>query len=330
MRIAIVGAGAIGGYLGAKLALSGAEVTLIARGAHLEAIRRNGLKLLMSDGTEYLAKNVHATADMREAGKQEAVIVTLKAHSLAAIAPAMRSMYSPDTLVVLAQNGVPWWYFRKLDSPYEQYRIEAVDPGGVIEANIELARVVACVVYSAAELAEPGVVRHLGGDRFSLGELDGAKTERITRLAQAINNAGLKAPIRPRIRAEMWVKLWGNLAFNPISALTRATLEDICRYPLTRQLAHDMMYEAQLIAEKLGIDFGISLEQRIAGAEKIGAHKTSMLQDIESGRPTEVEAIVGAVVELGRLVGVPTPHLDAIYSSVKLLERTLQLPSHAG
>ncbi|NWJ48849.1 MAG: 2-dehydropantoate 2-reductase [Chloroflexi bacterium] len=330
MRIAIVGAGAIGGYLGAKLALSGEEVTLIARGAHLEAIRRNGLKLLEADGTEYLAKNVHATADMREAGEQEAVIVTLKAHSLSAIAPAMRAMYSPTTMVVLAQNGVPWWYFRKLDSPYEQYRIEAVDPGGVIEANIELERVIGCVVYPAAELAEPGVVRHLEGDRFSLGELDGAKTERIARLAQAINSAGLKAPIRPRIRAELWVKLWGNLAFNPISALTRATLEDICRYPLTRQLAHDMMYEAQLIAEKLGIDFGISLEQRIAGAEKIGAHKTSMLQDIESGRPTEIEAIVGAVVELGRLVGVPTPHLEAMYAAVKLLERTLQTPPHVG
>ncbi|MEI7556315.1 2-dehydropantoate 2-reductase, partial [Candidatus Chlorohelix sp.] len=279
---------------------------------------------------EYLAKNVYATADMREADKQDAVIVTLKAHSLAAIAPAMRAMYRPDTMVVLAQNGVPWWYFRKQNSPYEQYRMEAVDPAGLIEANIELARVVACVVYPAAELAEPGVVRHLEGDRFSLGELDGAKTERIARLAQAINRAGLKAPIRPRIRSELWVKLWGNLAFNPISALTRATLEDICRYPLTRQLAHDMMYEAQLIAEKLGVDFGITLEQRIAGAEKVGAHKTSMLQDIESGRPTEIEAIVGAVVELGRLVSVPTPHLEAVYAAVKLLERTLQTPIQGG
>ncbi len=321
MKICIVGAGAIGGYLGAKLALAGEEVTLIARGAHLEAIRQNGLKLIMNDGTEQIATNTVATSDMSEAGPQDVVIVALKAHSIPALAPTMRSLYGPDTMVVTAQNGLPWWYFRKLGGEHENYRIEAVDPGGVVEDNIGVERVIGCVVYPATELDGPGVVRHIEGDRFSLGELDGSKSERIRLLAQTINRAGLKAPVRTNIRSEMWVKLWGNLAFNPISALTRATLVDICRYPLTRELARNMMTEAQTIADKLGIEFGVSLEQRIEGAEKIGAHKTSMLQDIEAGRPTEIDAIVGAVAELGRLTNTPTPYIDAIYASVKLLEK---------
>lgn len=323
MKICIVGAGAIGGYLGVKLALAGEQVTLIARGANLEAMQRHGLKLIMDDGTEQVATNALATADMREAGPQDVVILALKAHSVPALAPSMRALFGPDTMVVTAQNGIPWWYFRKLGGEYENYQIESVDPGGVVEQNIEVDRVIGCVVYPAAELAAPGVVRHIEGERFSLGELDGAKSERIRLLAQTLNKAGFKAPIRSNIRTEMWVKLWGNLAFNPISALTRATLEDMCRYPLTRQLAREMMTEALNIATKLGIEFGISLEQRIEGVEKVGAHKTSMLQDIEAGRPTEIDAIVGAVAELGRLTGVATPNIDAIYASVKLLEKTL-------
>jgi 2-dehydropantoate 2-reductase len=323
MKICIVGAGAIGGYLGVKLALAGEQVTLIARGANLEAMQRHGLKLIMDDGSEHVATNALATADMREAGPQDVVILALKAHSVPAIAPSMRALFGPDTMVVTAQNGIPWWYFRKLGGEYENYRIEAVDPGGVVEQNIEVERVIGCVVYPAAELAGPGVVRHIEGERFSLGELDGSKSERIRRLAQTLNKAGFKAPIRSNIRSEMWVKLWGNLAFNPISALTRATLEDMCRYPLTRQLAREMMTEALTIATRLGIEFGISLEQRIEGVEKVGAHKTSMLQDIEAGRPTEIDAIVGSVAELGRLTGVATPNIDAIYASVKLLEKTL-------
>jgi 2-dehydropantoate 2-reductase len=235
----------------------------------------------------------------------------------------MRALYSPQTSVVTAQNGLPWWYFHKHGGPYEGQRIEAVDPGGVIAAHLEVDRVIGCVVYPAAELAGPGIIRHLEGNRFSLGELDGAKSARIQLLAETLISAGLKAPIRPHIRGELWVKLWGNMAFNPISALTRARLSEICQYPLTRALAHSMMAEGQAIAEKLGITFEISIEQRIDGAKRVGAHKTSMLQDIEAGRSTEVDALVGAVVELGRLTETPTPHLGAIYASVKLLEQSL-------
>ncbi|MGI8689175.1 MAG: 2-dehydropantoate 2-reductase [Thermomicrobiales bacterium] len=327
MKIAIVGAGAIGGYLGAKLALAGEDVTLIARGPHLAAIQQYGLKLITPDGTEATATGARAMSDMAKAGQQDVVFLTLKTHSVPAVAPAMRALDGPDTMVVTMQNGIPWWYFRKHGGPYEGTRIETVDPGGIVEANTEIDRVIASVVYPAAELAAPGVVRHIEGDRFSLGELDGVKTERIQMLAQTLIRAGLKAPIRPRIRAEIWVKLWGNLAFNPISALTRATLVDICQYPPTRDLARTMMTEAQTIAEKLEIKFPISIEQRIAGAEEVGAHKTSMLQDIETGRPTEVDAIVGSVAELGRLTGTPTPAIDAIYASVKLLEKTLRADS---
>lgn len=324
MKICIVGAGAIGGYIGAKLALSGEQVTLIARGAHLDAMQKNGLKLVTADGAEHVVKDLVATSDMSLAGPQDVVILALKAHSVPAITPALQALYGPETMVVTAQNGIPWWYFRKHGGEFEGQRIQSVDPDGIVEANIEVERVIGCVVYPAAELAEPGIVRHIEGDRFSLGELDGSKTSRLQDLAQTFNRAGLKAPLRTRIRADIWVKLWGNLAFNPISALTRATLESICQYPLTRELARNMMTEAQTIAERLGVEFGITLEQRINGAEKVGAHKTSMLQDIETGRATEVDAIVGAVTELGRLTNIPTPHIDAIYASVKLLEKTLR------
>lgn len=331
MKICIVGAGAIGGYLGAKLALAGEDVTLIARGPHLAAIQQHGLKLQTTDDadilTETVAENIRATSDMAEVGPQDAVFVTLKAHSVPAIAPAMRALYGPKTSVITMQNGIPWWYFHKHGGPYEGTRIASVDPDGVVEANTEIDRVIASVVYPAAELAAPGIVRHIEGDRFSLGELDGVKTERIQTLSQTLIRAGLKAPIRPRIRSEIWVKVWGNLAFNPISALTRATLVGICQYPLTRELARTMMTEAQTIAEKLGITFGVTLEQRINGAEQVGAHKTSMLQDIETGRPTEIDAIVGAVAELGRLTDTLTPAIDAIYASVKLLGKTLRQPS---
>ncbi len=329
MKICIVGAGAIGGYLGGKLALAGAEVTLIARGAHLEAIQSQGLRLRAVDGTEDLIK-VMATQSLAEAGQQDVVILALKAQSVPLVAPELPALYGADTLVVTAQNGIPWWYFRKLDSPYANYRVQSVDPDGVVEAHIPVDRVIGCVVYPAAELAAPGIVQHLEGDRFSLGELDGSKSDRLQTLSQVLRQAGLKAPIRNQIRNELWVKLWGNLAFNPISALTRATLDQICQYPLTRELARNMMAEAQTIGEKLGVEFGIPLEQRIAGAEKVGAHKTSMLQDIEAERSTEVEAIVGAVAELGRLVAVATPHIDAVYASVKLLERGLGKSAGGG
>jgi 2-dehydropantoate 2-reductase len=318
MKICIAGAGAIGGYLGAKLALAGEEVTVIARGSHLEAIQKNGLKLLMADGSDQIATPFLATSDIQKAGPQDVVILTVKAHSVPAIAPYLPALYNPHTMVVTAQNGVPWWYFRK----YEGTRIQSVDPDGTIEASIGAERAIGCVVYPATEIIEPGVIKHIEGDRFTLGEIDGSKSDRIQLLAQTLKQAGFKAPIRNQIRTEIWIKLWGNVAFNPISALTGATLEDICRYPLTRELARLMMSETQAIAENLGIKFGITLEQRINGAENVGAHKTSMLQDIEAKRPTEIDAIVGAVAELGKLTQIPTPHIDAIYASVKLLETT--------
>ncbi|MCU0535317.1 MAG: 2-dehydropantoate 2-reductase [Hydrococcus sp. Prado102] len=323
MKVCIVGAGAIGGYVGAKLAQTGAKVTLIARGAHLQAIQEKGLILRHADGSEDVVKDVVATQDMNAAGVQDVVIVALKAQSVPAVAPSLPVLYGEETMVVTAQNGIPWWYFRKLESSYPDYRIQSVDPDGIVEANIPVDRVIGCVVYPAAEIAAPGIIQHIEGDRFTLGELDGSKSDRIQKLSQLFNSSGLKSRVRNQIRNELWVKLWGNLAFNPISALTQSTLEQICQYPLTRELARNMMVEAQTIAEKLGVDFGISLEKRIAGAEGVGAHKTSMLQDIEAHRPTEVDAIVGSVAELGRLTQTPTPYIDAIYASVKLLEKTL-------
>ncbi|AHJ28961.1 2-dehydropantoate 2-reductase [Nodularia spumigena CS-584] len=323
MKICIVGAGAIGGYLGAKLALAGEEVTFIARGQHLEAIQNRGLEVIMGDGSNYVVHPSLATSDINDAGTQDVVILAVKAQSLAAIAPALSSLYNPDTMVVTAQNGIPWWYFYKHGGEYEGQKIHAVDPEGIIAANIDIERIIGCVIYSAVELHSPGVIHHIEGDRFSLGEIDNSKTERIQKLAGICKKAGLKAPVRSDIRSELWLKLWGNLAFNPISALTRATLEQICQYPLTRELARQMMIEAQTIGEKLGIKFGISLEQRINGTEKVGAHKTSMLQDIEAGRTTEVEAILGAVIELGKLTHISTPYMDTVYANVKLLEKTL-------
>jgi 2-dehydropantoate 2-reductase len=322
MKFCIVGAGAIGGYLGAKLALAGEDVTLIARGAHLEALQQRGLQLITAAGASDVIHPITATADITKVGAQDVVILAVKAHSLPAIAPSLPTLYHADTMVVTAQNGIPWWYFRKHGGEYEGTTIQSVDPNGLVEANIGVDRVIGCVVYPAAEIQSPGVIRHIEGDRFSLGEIDGVKTDRIQQLAAAFKQAGIKAPIRNQIRGELWVKLWGNLAFNPISALTGATLEGICQYPPSRALAYQIMSEALAIAEKLEVRMGISLEQRIDGAEKVGAHKTSMLQDIEADRSTEIDAIVGSVAELGRLLNIPTPHIDAVYASVKLLEKT--------
>ncbi|GAB4442618.1 MAG: 2-dehydropantoate 2-reductase [Chloroflexi bacterium OHK40] len=323
MRICIVGAGAIGGLLAARLATAGAELTLIARGAHLEAIRHHGLVVEEPGGSRVVVRPALATADMAAAGQHDYVIVAVKAQALPALAAPMRALYGPDTAVVYAQNGIPWWYFLRHGGPYEGRRIEAVDPGGLIAASTEVDRVIACVVYPAGEILAPGVVRHIEGNRFTLGEPGGEKSARALALSELMASAGLKAPVRPDIRTEIWLKLWGNLSFNPISALTRATLDVIIADPLTRGLASRMMAEAQQIAEALGVRFPVSIERRIKMAEEIGAHKTSMLQDIEAGRATEIDALLGAVVELGQLVGVPTPSLEAIYASVKLLERVV-------
>ncbi|MEA5620157.1 2-dehydropantoate 2-reductase [Cronbergia sp. UHCC 0137] len=322
MKICIVGAGAIGGLLGGKLALAGEEVTLIARGSHLAAIQEKGLELRLIDGSSQVVTPTLATDDITQVEAQDVVILAVKTNGVGAIAPLLPSLYHQHTMVVTAQNGFPWWYFRKHGGEYEGISLQSVDPDGIIENYIDIDRVIGCVVYQAAEIVEPGVIKHIEGERFTLGELDGTKTERIQLLAESLKKAGFKTPVRDQIRTEIWVKLWGNLAFNPISGLTGATLEAIARYPLTRELARNMMLEAQAIAQRLGINFGISLEQRINGTEKVGAHKTSMLQDIEAGRPTEIEAIVGAVIELGKLTQIPTPHIEAIYASVKLLEAT--------
>jgi 2-dehydropantoate 2-reductase len=326
MKVCIVGAGAIGGYLGVKLALAGAEVSLIARGAHLQVIQTQGLKLVMRDGSHAVIHPTLATDDIRQAGLQDLVIIGLKTQSVPLVAADLPLLYGANTIVLPAQNGIPWWYFRQHGGPYEGTRLQTVDPEGIVEANIGVERVIGCVVYPATEVIAPGVIQHIEGDRFSLGELDGRITERLQGLAELFKAAGLKAPIRTQIRTDIWVKLWGNLVFNPISALTHATLVQICQFPPTRDLATQMMAEAQTIAETLGIRFGITLEQRIAGAEKVGAHKTSMLQDMEAGRRTEIDALVGSVVELGRLTHTPTPHIDAIYASVKLLEQSLGYP----
>lgn len=320
MRICVFGAGAIGGYLAAKLASTQEnEVSLVARGAHLEAIRSRGLVLI--EGEQRLLAHPKATADARELGPQDYVIVTLKAHQVPAAVPAIESLLGPETAIVWAINGVPWWYFFGLEGPWRDRRLESVDPGGVIWDRLRPERAIGCVVYPAAEVDEPGVVRLVEGDRFSLGEPDGSKSARVERLARALMAAGLKAPIRPKIRDEIWVKLWGNLAFNPISALTRATLDVICADPGTRAVARAMMLEAQEVAEKLGVRFAIDVDKRIAGAAAVGAHKTSMLQDLERGRPMEIDALVTAVLELARLVEVPTPTIATVHALVTLTGR---------
>lgn len=323
MRVCIVGAGAIGGLLGVRLALSANDVTLIARGPHLDAISRKGLRLVMKDGSEHVARDLRATGDIREAGPQDVVILAVKAHQIAAIAAELQAMYTPDTTIVTTQNGIPWWYFQRHGGEFDNHRIEAVDPGGVIASNIDPDRIIGSIAYPAAEIAEPGVVRHIEGDRFPIGELDGAESDRVKAISKMLIDAGFKSPIMPDIRSELWLKAWGNLTFNPISALTHSTLVDICQYPPTRHLATMMMTEAQTIANKLGITFRVPLEKRIAGAEKVGKHKTSMLQDVEAGKAVEANALIGAVVELGELTSTPTPHISAIYACVKLLSKTM-------
>jgi 2-dehydropantoate 2-reductase len=323
MKICVVGAGAIGGYLGAKLALAGEDVTFIARNRNLEAINAQGFKLILEDGSEQRATTVRAVQRYAEAGEQDAVLLTVKAHQVRDLLPDLRALFGPRTMVVTMINGIPWWYFHKLAGPHEGRTLESVDPGGVLAGNIEPERVIGSVVYPAAELVAPGVVKVIEGNRFTLGEPDGTRSERIEALSGALMRAGFKAPVAKDIRSEIWVKLWGNLSFNPISALTHATLEEICRFPGTRALAAAMMGEAQRVAEALGVRFKITLEQRLAGAEAVGAHKTSMLQDVENGRALELEALVGAVVELGRITAVPTPTIGAIYAATTLLGQTL-------
>ncbi len=322
MKFAVVGAGAIGGFLGARLALAGEDTTFIVRGANLEAIRQHGFRLIEADGVERLAKTAKA-APIDEAGEFDFVLLAVKAHQVGAIAARLPRLFLPKARLVTLQNGIPWWFFHRLAGPYEGRAVETADPGGVIAAQVPPERVIGAVVYPAAELIAPGMVRVIEGERFTLGEPDGAKSESVVALSEALTRAGFKAPVSSDIRGEIWLKLWGNLVFNPVSALTHATLADICAFAPTRALAKTMMSEAQAVAEKLGVRVRVSIERRIAGAAAVGAHKTSMLQDVEAGRALELDVLVGSVVELARLTQTPTPAIDAVFACASLMAKTL-------
>jgi len=321
MNITVIGAGSIGGHIAAKLAAAGESVKVVARGEHLKAIRERGL--ILKEGGEEIVARVEATDRIAEAGGADLVVLGVKAHQLTPIAADVASVVTPTTMVMTTQNGIPWWYFFKHGGPYEGVRLESVDPGGVIADHLPIDSLVAAISFQAAEIESAGVIRHIEGHHLPVAEIDGRKTERIAALSELFTRAGFKSPAISDVRAEIWTKLWGNLSFNPVSALSHATLEDICRFAPTRALAAAMMREAQTVGEAFGVRFRLSVEKRIAGAESIGAHKTSMLQDIEHGRAIEVDALLGSVIELARLAKVATPHLDAVYAVTKLLGETV-------
>ena len=319
MRVCIYGAGAIGGYIGARLTLAGVDVTLIARGPHLTAMQENGLKILSGD--EQKVVHPRCLSDPGEAGSQDYVIVTLKAHSVPGVVDSMSPLLDSNTAVVTAVNGIPWWYFYGLPGPFENHQLTSVDPDARQWNGITPERVIGCVVYTACEIVKPGVIRFIEGERLSVGEPDSQKSDRVIQLSQVLIEAGFKAPIRPQIRNEIWIKLWGNLSFNPLSALTHATLDVLATDPGTRAIARAMMIEAQAIGEKLGVRFAVDVDKRIEGAAAVGAHKTSMLQDLEQGRTMEIDALVTVVQELGRLVDVGTPTIDLVLAMVQLRAR---------
>ena len=321
MSFAIIGAGAIGAYIGAKLARAGEDVLLIARGRHLEAMKTQGVRVHTADGG--FTAHPPATDDWSEAGTFDYVLLTVKAHSLTELAPRLAPLIGPDTTIVSTQNGMPWWYFQRLEGPWKGTSLEMTDPGGVIGRNIGPDQVIGCVVYPATLMVEPGVIRHIEGDRLAIGEPDGTRSERCKRLSAALGAAGFRCPVRRNIRHDIWVKLAGNAAFNPISALTGATLLEIASDKEGRALARSAMAETYAVARALGVNLSVTIDQRLAGAEKVGHHKTSMLQDAEAGRPMELDSVVGAVVELGEMLGIPTPHTGTLYASAKLLDRQL-------
>jgi 2-dehydropantoate 2-reductase len=323
LKIAIIGVGAIGGFVGSRLALAGEDVTFIARGANLAALRERGIRLVAADGTEQIIPKVKATDDYDAAGPQDMVILAMKAHQVEAVARDVPKLFGPQTVVIPMQNGIPYWYFHGHPGALAGTRVRSVDAHGLIGEHIPCERVIGCVVYPAAELLSPGVIKHVEGNRFPVGEPNGESTERVRRVSECFIGGGLQAPVLSDIRAEIWLKLWGNLTFNPISALSRATLADICRYPPSRAVAAAMMSEAQTVANKLGVTFRVSLEKRISGAERVGHHKTSMLQDIEAARTIEIDALVGSVMELARLTDTPTPHIDTVFALTKLLAKTV-------
>ena len=317
MKIAIVGAGAIGAFLGAKLALSGEDVYLIARGAHLQAMQANGVSVKSPEG-DFKAYPT-ATDDYDLVGPVDFVFLTVKAHSLTDIASKLTPLLGPDTAVISAQNGIPWWYFQKHGGLLDGTSIESVDPGGFIAKAVDSSRVIGCIIYPSTVISEPGKIEHIEGNRFSIGELDGTSSDRCKRLASILISAGFKSPIRSRIRHDLWIKLLGNVVFNPMSALTGATLEEMATHPDSSAVARAVMAEADELAEALGVRLPLTIDQRMEGARKLGAHKTSMLQDLESGRPMELESVVGVLIELGEKLGLPMPHTRTLYSCTKLL-----------
>jgi 2-dehydropantoate 2-reductase len=320
MKICVFGAGAIGGYMAAKLASTGVEVSCVARGPHLAAIQANGLTL--KSGGETTVVRLRATSDARELGPQDYVIIAVKAHSLPAAAPSIRHLLGDRTALVPAINGVPWWYFHKSGGAYEGTRLQSVDPGGRLWELLPPERVIGCIVYPATDVIAPGVIEHTYSNRFDLGEPDGSKSERAQTLSQLMIKAGLRAPVRPRIRENLWVKLWGNLSFNMICSLTRSGLETVIANPETKALARAMMLEGQAVAEKLGVTLPLDVDARIAGAAEVGAHKPSTLVDLERGRPMEIDALLGAVVEMARITSVQTPLCDAVLALVRQLARS--------
>ena len=317
MKFLIAGAGAIGGYLGARLACAGYDVTLYARGPHLRAMQERGLRVIGADGD--FEAHPRVIGNLEEAGPADVILLGVKAHGLTQLAPQLKPLIDGNTTVVSTQNGIPWWYFQTSAGELTGLRLERVDPGGVIAAAIPPARVVASIAYFATEISEPGVIRHKEGNRISLGEPDGTRSERCKAIAESLIKAGMRCPVTQKIRTEIWVKILGNVAFNPISALTRATLAQMASDPEVALLVRNIMLEVEAVAAKMGIVMPISIDQRIAGAEKVGEHKTSMLQDLEAGRPMELEAVVGAVVELGEHFGIPMPHTRTVYACTKLL-----------
>jgi len=306
--------------MGARMARAGYDVTLHARGPHLCAMQQNGVRVISADD-DFLAKP-KVVGNLEEAGPVDVVFLCVKAHGLPALAPQLAPVLGPDTTVVSTQNGIPWWYFQRESGPFSGTRLERVDPGGAVSAAIEARRVVGSLIYFSTEIVEPGVIKHIEGNRISLGEPDGTRSERCRQIAAALIASGLRCPVTSHLRNEIWVKILGNVAFNPISALTGVTLVQIVRHPEVAELVRNIMRETEALATKLGVELPVSIEQRIAGAEKVGEHKTSMLQDLEAGRPMELEAIVGSVVELGERVGVAMPHTRTVYACTKLLAQS--------
>ncbi|MEU8952899.1 2-dehydropantoate 2-reductase [Streptomyces sp. NPDC048518] len=317
MKVAVLGAGAIGAYVGAALHRAGADVHLVARGPHLAAMRRHGVRVLSPRG-DFTAR-ARATDDPAEIGPVDFVFLGLKAHSYAACGPLIAPLLHERTAVVAAQNGIPWWYFHRHGGPHDGHRVESVDPGGAVSAVLAPERAIGCVVYAATELEGPGVVRHLEGTRFSVGEPDRSRSARCTAFSEAMVAGGLKCPVEPELRGDIWIKLLGNISFNPISALSRATMAEMCRHGGTRRVIEIMMNETLAVAAALGCKPDISVERRLAGAERVGDHRTSTLQDLERGKPLELDVLLAAVVELADITGVPVPTLRTVHAISDLL-----------